>query len=77
LSEHLAAKFSAISDKCYHGRGFVVVTGLDPTKSTPERNVVIYAGIAAYVAPQHGFLDKDHKRVLCQLSQRRVYDFSF
>jgi hypothetical protein len=69
LSEHLAAKFSAISDKCYHGRGFVVVTGLDPTKSTPERNVVIYAGIAVYVAPpQHGFLDKDHKRVLCQLS---------
>lgn len=52
------------------------MTGLNPAKYTPERNVVIYAGIAAYVAPQHGFLDKDYKKVLCKfdtVSRDAVY----
>ncbi|ORY67028.1 uncharacterized protein BCR38DRAFT_300793, partial [Pseudomassariella vexata] len=67
LPDELGNRLRKVSNQCYHDRGFTVVKGLDPTKYTPERNVVLYAGIAAYVAPQHGFLDKDFKRVLCHV----------
>ena len=65
LPKELAQRLKEISNQCYKGIGFSTVHGLDPTRYTPEQNVAIYAGIAAHVAPQHGFLDRDCQRVLC------------
>ncbi len=68
LPEELHQRLRAVSENCYHGRGFSVVQGLDPEKYTPEQTVTLYAGISAHVAPQHGFLDKDRQKVLCELT---------
>ncbi|KAI1769913.1 Clavaminate synthase-like protein [Hypoxylon cercidicola] len=67
LPQNLKSSLRGVSNQCYHGRGFTVVQGLDTTKYSPELNVVLYAGIAAHVAPQHGFLDKDRQKVLCHV----------
>ncbi|KAI2602326.1 Clavaminate synthase-like protein [Hypoxylon sp. NC1633] len=67
LPQKLRNSLRDVSNQCYHGRGFTVVQGLDPTKYSPELNVVLYAGIAAHVAPQHGFLDKHRQKVLCHV----------
>lgn len=72
LPEHLRKSLRGVSDQCYRGRGFTVIQGLDPTKYSPEFNVVIYAGITAHVAPQHGFLDKDREKVLCMCNNNRL-----
>ena len=71
LPTDLASRLRTVSDNCYHGRGFTIVKGLDPTKYCAERNVVIYSGISVYVAPQHGFLNKDRTKVVCKSLQDR------
>ena len=65
LPASLAARFKQVSNQVYNGIGFNVIQGLDPDRYTPEQNVIIYAGIAAHVAPQRGFLDRNAQRVLC------------
>ncbi|KAI1106395.1 Clavaminate synthase-like protein [Jackrogersella minutella] len=67
LPQQLKESLRKVSDQCYYGRGFTVVQGLDSAKYSPERNVIIYAGIATHVAPQHGFLDKNRHKVLCHV----------
>lgn len=44
--------------------GFQIVRGLDPSSYTAEQNAIIFAGIAAHVAPIRGFLDYDHEVVM-------------
>lgn len=65
LPESLATLFKQVTDQVYNGIGFNVIHGLDPARYTPEQNVIIYAGIAAHVAHQRGFLDRNSQRVLC------------
>jgi hypothetical protein len=65
LSESLVTLFKQVSNQVYSGVGFNVIHGLDPGRYTPEQNVIIYAGIAAHVASQRGFLDRNAQRVLC------------
>ncbi len=65
LPTELALRLRQVSNQVYNGIGFNIVHGLDPTKYTPEQNVAIYAGIAAHVAPQRGFLDRNAQKVLC------------
>ncbi|KAI0834245.1 Clavaminate synthase-like protein [Hypoxylon sp. FL0890] len=67
LPQELKDSLRQVSDQCYYGRGFTVVQGLDPTKYSPELNVILYAGITTHVAPQHGFLDKNRHKVLCHV----------
>ncbi|KAI0384709.1 Clavaminate synthase-like protein [Hypomontagnella monticulosa] len=67
LPQELRSSLRHVSDQCYHGRGFAVIKGLEPDKYSPELGVIIYAGIAAHVAPQHGFLDKNRQKVLCHV----------
>lgn len=65
LPKSLSTRFKQVSNQVYNGIGFNVIHGLDPARYTPEQNVIIYAGIAAHVAPQRGFLDRNAQRVLC------------
>lgn len=66
LPTELARRLKAISHECYKGAGFGIIHGLDPTKYTDEQNVALYAGLAAHVAPQRGFLDRKYEKVLCK-----------
>ena len=65
LPTDLAQRLKKISDQCYKGAGFTVIHGLDAATYTPEQNAALFAGIAAHVAPQRGFLDRDRRKVLC------------
>ncbi|KAI1214382.1 Clavaminate synthase-like protein [Annulohypoxylon truncatum] len=67
LPQELKERLRKVSNQCYYGRGFTVVQGLEPDKYSPEWNVILYAGIAAHVAPQHGLLDKSRRKVLCHV----------
>ena len=50
LSEALATRLSAITDRVYNGCGFHRLRGLDPASYTETENVILYAGITSYVA---------------------------
>ena len=66
LPDHLAKLLDDVSEECYNGRGFCVIRGLDPAKYTDEENVILYAGISSYIAPERGFLDRARQHVLCK-----------
>ena len=68
LPDQLAKRLDDISEECYNGRGFCVIRGLEPAKYTDAENVILYAGISAYVAPKRGFLDLARQQVLCKLA---------
>ncbi|KAI8626339.1 hypothetical protein F5Y19DRAFT_488381 [Xylariaceae sp. FL1651] len=74
LPEPLAQKLKAICDECYQGVGFNVLRGLDPSKHTNHDNIAIYAGIAAHVAPQRGFVDR--KRHLLHVASAKTPAFT-
>ncbi|KAF6239760.1 hypothetical protein HO173_002306 [Letharia columbiana] len=67
LPDQLAKRLDDISEECYNGRGFCVIRGLEPAKYTDEENVILYAGISAYIAPERGFLDRARQHVLCHV----------
>jgi len=52
LSPDLARRLSAISDEIHHGRGVVVVRGLDSAVLNDEESVIAFAGLASYVCPE-------------------------
>ena len=68
LPDQLAKQLDDISEECYSGRGFCVVRGLEPAKYTDEENVILYAGISAYIALERGFLDRARQQVLCKFA---------
>ena len=68
LPELLAKRLGDVSEECHNGRGFCVVRGLEPAKYTDEENVILYAGISAYIAPERGFQDRARQNVLCKLA---------
>ncbi len=68
LPDELAKRLDNVSEECYSGRGFRVIRGLDPARYTDEENVILYAGISSYIAPERGFLDRARQHVLCKFS---------
>lgn len=50
LSQDLACRLRTLSEAIHHGRGFAALRGLESSLYTDENNVIIYAGIASYVA---------------------------
>jgi hypothetical protein len=41
-----------------NGRGFIVLRGLDPTRYSKSKNIVIYVGIASYIGNRFGRQDE-------------------
>ena len=57
----LGPQLEALSAKLYGengGRGFFVLRGLTPSRYSPHDNVVVYAGMASYVAQRRGRQDE-------------------
>ena len=69
----------ALSAKLYGengGRGFFVLRGLTPSRYSPHDNVVVYAGMASYVAQRRGRQDEKNN-YLRNLSSAPVPVLSF
>ncbi|OCL01899.1 hypothetical protein AOQ84DRAFT_393351 [Glonium stellatum] len=52
LNPDLASRLSAISDEIHHGRGVVVLRGLESALLNDEESVIAFAGLASYVCPE-------------------------
>ncbi|KAK3075905.1 hypothetical protein LTR53_000334 [Teratosphaeriaceae sp. CCFEE 6253] len=68
LPEELSLRLKRISDQLYHGVGFQIIRGLDPSGYTPVQNLTIYAGLAAHICPQRGFVDQACKGVVARIA---------
>ena len=55
---NLGQKLSTISSQLDFGYGFFVLRGLEPPKYSSEENVILFAGIASYVADKRGKQDE-------------------
>lgn len=64
LPASLSRRLGQVSDQVYKGHGLQVVRGIDPSKYSPRQDVILYAGVSAYVCPQRGFSDVDAQRVV-------------
>ena len=51
-----------------HGRGFFAFRGLDPSRYSKSRNIVIYVGIASYIGNRCGRQD-EYGNMLCQYAK--------
>ncbi|KAF2746993.1 Clavaminate synthase-like protein [Sporormia fimetaria CBS 119925] len=67
LPHGLSSRLREVSNQCYRGIGFQVLRGLDPSQYTAKQNAIVYAGIAAHIAPRRGFLDIEYERVMGRL----------
>jgi len=67
LPSSLSQSLKQVSTQCYTGIGFKIVRGIDPSRYTLEQNAAVYAGIAAHVAPQRGFVDRSYEGVLSHI----------
>ena len=56
----LGQRLSEISLQLDFGCGFFVLRGLEPRKYSSEENVILYAGIASYVADTRGKQDEQN-----------------
>ncbi|CZS96753.1 uncharacterized protein RAG0_05950 [Rhynchosporium agropyri] len=54
----LALSLLKIRDQIYHGRGFVVIRGLDPDAYTSLDFAVVFLGISNYIAERRGKQDQ-------------------
>ncbi|CZT46072.1 uncharacterized protein RSE6_06450 [Rhynchosporium secalis] len=54
----LALSFLKIRDQIYHGRGFVIIRGLDPDAYTSLDFAVVFLGISSYIAERRGKQDQ-------------------
>jgi hypothetical protein len=66
----LGARVIALGRSLYHGCGFFVLRGLDPTRYTAEDNVILYVGVSSWVAEKRGRQD-EHNSMLCGFSLYR------
>lgn len=55
----LGPRLIEVSRNLYLGCGFIVVRGLEPEKYSAEENVIIFAGVASYIAEIRGRQDED------------------
>ncbi|KAI5855505.1 hypothetical protein BZA05DRAFT_241548 [Tricharina praecox] len=63
----LGPRIISLSNKLYgqnNGRGFFILRGLDPKKYSARDNVILYAGIASYVAERRGRQDEKNNYLL-------------
>lgn len=65
LPKELTDRLRTISHDCYNERGFCILRGLHPKMFTDEENVLVFAGLASYVAPIRGFQDFNRELVAC------------
>lgn len=54
----LATKLDTLRRDVYHGRGFVLIRGLDLNKYTTEDSTIIYLGVQSYIANERGRQDR-------------------
>jgi len=64
LPAPFSQRLRKLSDQVYKGVGFQLIRGLDPSKYTPEQNLIVYAGVSSHVCPQRGFVDVKAKGVV-------------
>ena len=73
---NLHPKLRSISQEIHTGHGFKVIRGVPVTKYTREENVIIYAGIAAHVAPTRGRQDHEHEGKAADVVLAHIKDLS-
>lgn len=70
----LGPKLSEISNIIHHGRGFVVLRGLEPDKYSSMDNILLYLGVTSYIAETRGMQDFDGRMILHIQAVRRESD---
>ncbi|RDA88804.1 hypothetical protein CP532_5523, partial [Ophiocordyceps camponoti-leonardi (nom. inval.)] len=69
----LGHRLSQAAESIHRGHGFVVFRGLDPYLHSTEENVIIYLGLASYVADRRGLQDKNGN-VLSHITSSKLWD---
>ncbi|POR31577.1 Uncharacterized protein TPAR_08235 [Tolypocladium paradoxum] len=69
----LASRLSEAAETLHKGRGFVVISGLDASRYSVEDGIVIYLGLAEYVADKRGVQDK-RGNVLSHITNSKLWD---
>jgi hypothetical protein len=64
----LSRRLRASAETIYLGRGFVVIRGIDGSKYSDEDSVVIFLGVAGYIADKRGLQDRKGA-MLCTFTQ--------
>ncbi|TAQ89929.1 hypothetical protein B7494_g1785 [Chlorociboria aeruginascens] len=57
----LGTKLKKLAQELHHGRGFVVISGLDSKRYSPEDNIIIFLGVGAYLGETRGMQTDDGK----------------
>ncbi|PFH61073.1 hypothetical protein XA68_18281 [Ophiocordyceps unilateralis] len=73
LLPRLGDRLRQAAESIHRGRGFVVFKGLDPSRYSVAKNVIIYLGLANYVADKRGLQDK-HGNVLTHITSSKLWD---
>jgi hypothetical protein len=55
---NLSRRLRASAETLHLGRGFVVIRGIDVSKYTVEDSVIIFLGVASYIADKRGLQDR-------------------
>jgi hypothetical protein len=55
------------------GRGFFAVRGMDPTRYSKFKNIVLYVGIASYIGNRYGRQD-EYGNMLCKYAKPQKAD---
>jgi hypothetical protein len=61
----LGTRLERVAEEIHNGRGFMVLSGLDPSRYTTEKSTIIYLGIASYIGDKRG-LQNSKGRMLCK-----------
>ncbi|KND89360.1 hypothetical protein TOPH_05967 [Tolypocladium ophioglossoides CBS 100239] len=70
---NLASRLSKVAETLHEGRGFVVISGLDASRYSVEDSVLLYLGLAEYVADKRGQQDK-RGNVLSHITNSKLWD---
>jgi len=68
LGEETAQFLRACSQRLHSGNGFLVLRGLDPEQYTLEDNMIIYAGIMAWIGGRRGLQNRDATEVIAHVT---------
>ncbi|KAF4589150.1 Clavaminate synthase-like protein [Ophiocordyceps camponoti-floridani] len=69
----LASRLEQAAETIHKGCGFVVLRGIDPSRYSILQNVIIFLGLAAYVADKRGLQDKSGN-VLAHITSSKLWD---
>ncbi|KAK1836860.1 hypothetical protein QBC39DRAFT_272118 [Podospora conica] len=61
---NLAPRLHEVAETIHHGRGFVVLRGLQPAKYSNQDNILLYLGVTSYIAETRGMQDFDGRMIL-------------